>query len=415
MKKVADVPDQPGTDDTASQPEDRPGGLALTLVGIRLLLLNVTYFFLPLYLKSIGVSGWMTGVLLATFAVTALLSAFQTGVVTDRYRIGVMVAVGFLLMAVFNLLLMHTREPVILLAVFFVGGLGNNILEISLVSFILKKTGRRGAGGSFGLYFTVTGTSIGVGVLVGGQLLSSIGYSLVFGLSAAAFLVASVAALFLTRTPVVRSSMSRYAGDIKTGTVALLTAGFWLVSLHWGAEITSLTPFLRDAHMLDEGDTGLYLSAAIIGLAASAWLGGRAFDHGIPITRILVTGLVLSGAGHIFMTMVPLLPSWLIRLTHEFGDGLTIVSLFILVHRIFPRERIGGLASFVATATILGRLIGTLVFAPLGETFGHEWSLIISGLLVFVAIIPLMPVLRTIESSRGTQSTERCMLKTRED
>jgi MFS family permease len=366
----------------------------LFLVGLRLLVLNLTYFFLPLYLREAGVTGFWNGFLLAMFAVTAFLSAFQTGIFTDRYPIRFLAAAGFLLMAAFEVAVPRTSGLAALTAVFLVGGLGNTLLEISLSAYVLKTVDDERPGRWFGAYYTTQGLTIGGGILAGGQLVSLAGYAVAFDVAAAAFLVAAVVALRLADTHRTRVRLAEYATHLAARDAVWITAGFFLLSLHWGAEITSVAPFLRDDLALEPSGTGIYMGAALTGLALAAYVSGVTFDRGVPLRRLATVGLLLSGLGHVAMTVPWALASWAIRFLHEAGDGASGVVLFLLLHRVFPRERVGGLASFVATATIVGRLLGTLVFAPMGEAFGFRWPLVVSGLLTVVAILPLWGVLQ---------------------
>lgn len=365
----------------------------LLLVGLRLLVLNLTYFFLPLYLRSIGVTGWWNGLLLALFAVTAFLSAFQTGLFTDRYPIRYLAAAGFLLMAVFELAITRTTALPALVVVFLVGGLGNTLLEISLSAYVLKTGDDARPGAWFGAYYTTQGLAIGAGILVGGQLVGRGGYDVAFNAAAVAFLGATFVALRLADTGRVRVKLAEYASHLAARDALWLTAAFFLLSLHWGAEMTSVAPFLRDDLDLDPMQTGTYMGGALLGLALAAHVAGRAYDAGVGLPVLALVGLLLSGLGHVVMVVPWPLASWVVRLLHEAGDGAAGVVLFLLLFKIFPRERIGGLASFVATATIVGRLVGTLVFAPLGDAFGYRWPLIVSGLLTVVAIVPLWRVI----------------------
>ena len=375
----------------------------LTLIGLRLLVLNLTYFFLPLYLRDIGVTGWWNGLLLSLFAVTAFLSAFQTGIFTDRYPIRYMLSVGFLLMALFEVAVPRVTGLPLLAAVFLVGGLGNTLLEISLSAYVLKTVDDLRPGQWFGAYYATQGLGIGAGILCGGQLVGRGGYDAAFAVAAAAFLGAALLALRLADTSRVRVRLAEYATHLTAHDALWITAGFFLLSLHWGAEVTSVTPFLRFELGLDALTTGYFMGAALLGLASAAWLTGLAFDRGASLTTLALAGLLASGLGHVVMTVPWPLASWAVRFVHEAGDGMAGVVLFLLLHRVFPRERIGGLASFVATATIVGRLVGTLGFAPMGDHAGYRWPLIASGVLTVAAAWPILRALGSPTSSAGSR------------
>jgi MFS family permease len=374
--------------------------LYLVLVAARFVCLYVTYFYLPLYLQQAGITGFLSGLLLSMFAITGLLSAFGAGVLTDRYPIRRLAAVGFLLLALFNLGLTQALGAGPLLGMFVVGGLGNTILEISLTSFVLKTTDEGRAGAGFGRYYAVLALSAAAGMIIGGQLLTSLGYAATFGLAGAAFAVCAGAALGLPATARGQAPIQAYVADLRSRDLLVGCLGFVAISLHWGAEVTTLTPFLRDNVGLDPPTSGLFLGTAVLGLATGGVLAGWALDRGHRLAAIACLGLTLGGLGHVGALVSAPVPAWVIRLLHESGDGLAGVANLYLLRHLFPVDRLGGLASFVSTVMILGRFSGTLIFAPLGAAQGHQWPLVVSGVLLLGAILPLLPLYAAVDRGR---------------
>ena len=98
--------------------------------------------------------------------------------------------------------------------------------------------------------------------------------------------------------------------------------------------------------------------------------------------------LLVSGSGHILMTW-PVLPwSFAMRALHGFGDGLILMETYTTMARLFHVDRIGGNSSLIALTTTLGVFVGSLIFGPLGATFGYQVPLIISG-AISLALLPL--------------------------
>ncbi|MFH2008722.1 MAG: MFS transporter [bacterium] len=378
--------------------------LFFALAAARLILLHVVYLYLPLFLDDQQVGGFLAGVLLSMFAITGFLSAFWSGLLTDRHPVGRLTAVGFACFALFAVGLCMSTSPAVLLICFLLGGLGNTLLEMSLTAYVLKIPQPGAPRRLFGNYSLVLSLASATGIIAGGFLLSGVGYRATFLATIVGYSVLAGIALLLPTTRVAHSPLTEYARDFQGRAMVLAVVGYLLVALHRGAEITSLTPFVHDSLGLEPRHIGLFLGTALPFLGLGGWLGARLVDRGVSYRRVAVVGLLLSGCGHIAFALSNLPVAWPVRAVHELGDGLIWVTQLIAMHRVFPRDRAGGLASVMATAMILGRFAGTLLFAPLGAAFGYAWPLALSGGLVIVGAAFLLPFFAEVQQRLRTPS-----------
>jgi MFS family permease len=60
--------------------------------------------------------------------------------------------------------------------------------------------------------------------------------------------------------------------------------------------------------------------------------------------------------------------------------------LMVGMQRYFPLERVGGTSGVVLTVTIAGRLLGALIFGPMGEHLGYHYPFILSGILTLLCL-----------------------------
>ncbi len=103
---------------------------------------------------------------------------------------------------------------------------------------------------------------------------------------------------------------------------------------------------------------------------------------------MLALGLATSGIGHIYMTYPVVAWSFMWRLVHGFGDGLILLITYTTIARLFHVDRIGGNAGLISFATTLGVLAGSLIYGPVGASYGYQVPFIISG-ITSLALIPL--------------------------
>jgi MFS family permease len=123
-------------------------------------------------------------------------------------------------------------------------------------------------------------------------------------------------------------------------------------------------------------------------VSLTAYLYGRFWAGKVKPLTFLSLALLTSGAGHILMTW-PVLPwSFAMRALHGFGDGLILMETYTTIARLFHVDRIGGNSSLITLTTTLGVLTGSLIFGPVGATFGYQTPLIISG-VISLALLPL--------------------------
>ena len=104
--------------------------LPTILLSLKNFLVFSILFYLPLYFSNMGFSGLQIGVLLSTFAVTSFASSFLAGLLSDRFPVRYLSALSFFLLIVYLISFSLTENFWIILASFFIGGLGNNVADI---------------------------------------------------------------------------------------------------------------------------------------------------------------------------------------------------------------------------------------------------------------------------------------------
>jgi MFS family permease len=359
------------------------------LVGIHAVVVAALYFFLPIYLAgSLSFSGAEIGLLYGVLGLNSLLAAFPVGVVGDRYPARLLTRLGLLGTAVnlFGLARAERFWPFFLL--FFAFGLSLQLYRQSLDIMLFKESDPVRNTRRFGVYNTWRMGGMAAGILLGGISLSFLDYPQTFQLLGTLLLLLLPLTwqLPLTRGQSIR--LLQYGRDFLSGPVLFFVTWLFLFTLHWGAEGTSLGLFLKNDLGLGPLGVGLYLAGEFSVVAITAYLYGTYGEGRLSPLALLALGLTTSGMGHILMTYPHLAWSFAWRLVHGFGDGLIMMITYTTIAHLFHVDRVGGNAGLISLATTLGVLTGSLVYGPVGASFGYQMPLIISG-VTSLALIPL--------------------------
>ena len=352
----------------------------------RALIYRMTFFFLPLYLIGIGRSGWEVGLLMSLFAVTTLVLALPSGLFNDRVESRKLLAAGFVCLAVFFLGIRTAAGLPLLIVFFLFGGAGASLTQLSIESLVLKgaREGRRGR--RFGLYSLVTTLVFAAAAVAGGFLLGARDFRAVFAISGWGALVLAALSPLLGRSRPVFSPVSSYRRDLSGRGKRIFVLILFFFAFHWGAEVTSYTPFLRHKFGFTLGQTGLYMGCALAALAAASWAGGRFSDRLLSIRHAMAAGFLLSGIAQIMMVFPPWGMSFGFRLLHEAGDGMILVLIFFWVSKLFHQDRVSGNYGALTFALLAGQAVSSFIFGPIGAAFGYAAPLWISGIVILLCL-----------------------------
>ena len=222
--------------------------------------------------------------------------------------------------------------------------------------------------------------------LSGGLLIAQLPFQKVFFLLGCAFFLPIVLALLLKKITTFSYSLGHYRGDLWKKEILFFLMLIFVFTLHWGAEGTSYSLLLKDRFSLTQRSIGLYMGSIWILYALFIYGVSRVIKESTPLHWIIYPGLILSGVGHILFTYPSLPLSYVFRLVHECGDAAFEMYLLVGMHRYFPLERVGGTSGVVLTVTLAGRLLGSLIFGPLGEHLGYHYPFILSGILTLLCL-----------------------------
>jgi len=364
--------------------------LAYILFSAYSFIVNFSFFFLPLYLKTLHFQGTQIGVLMMLFAITAILFSFKIGILDDKYGSKTNLCLGFFLMIVFYAGLLLFKRFELYLLIFLLGGFGGSTLRVTLNSMFFKLVNPETKGKEIGIFNSLFLLFMALGMLLGSLLLQYIGYENVFKISIILFSVLFMISFKIATLNVSIFETKSYLKDLFRKEVFWFSVIILLFTSHWGAETTIYSLFLENRFSLSIPQIGLFMGIPILFLGISSYFFGVKNDDNLSNTKILILSVILSGTGLIlFATVKNIYLAFLFRIIHEVGDGAFMVSSFVNIVKLFPNKRLGGNTGSMMVVMILGQSIGSYFFGFLSESYGYSIPLIIAGLFIFLPLFIL--------------------------
>ncbi len=341
-------------------------------------------FLLPLHFVRIGYNGWQIGVIVSLLSLAPLLSAFPAGWVNDRISIVGAVRAAFLADGLLLALLALTRSFPVVCAAFFLLGVANNVLDVSLASLTYKDETAIDQNRKYGLYVFWLGLGAVFGIAGGGLLVQKADFRVLLFLFAA---ILALSAAFVRGLDGGRFHLTgiRDYGRNVLRPKSLLFLGFvFLIGLHWAVEGTVYAPFLEKRFGLTTFQSSLYMAAGLLFLPLGAIVVSRRKFELAANRRLALAAMVLSGAGLMLSTIGPVWASLGFRFLHDFGDGAVGVLIALYISRLFERKSVGGSAALVLAVQILAKMLGAMVLSPLGFRYGLQWPFLVAGALLLL-------------------------------
>ena len=362
-----------------------PGALS-TLFGV---VTSIGNFFMAIYFKeSLNFSGMEIGILFSLQAITGVLAAFPAGFGNDRLESRTLIAFSLVMMSLSYFVLGSQRIFLWVALAFFFWTLSQSIFRMSLDLQVLKSDDGGETGRRVGVYQLCRFVGMTIGTLVSGLIIYRFDFSHCLLFCAGGCLVLLLFVHLLKPTPVSAVRLGEYRSDLSDSRVLLFAGWLFLFATHWGAENTSYGIFLRENLHLNWQQVGGYFSVEYIAIGATVAFIGPKLREFTSWRGYIIAGLLCSGLGHIGMVTNIVLLSAAFRALHGIGDGVIIMIQYVGIARLFSIERIGGNNGLITTVLMLGYIVGSLVYGPVGEKFGYMHSLWISGALTLVLAIP---------------------------
>ena len=342
------------------------------------------FSFVALYLIELGFDGLQTGFLISLLAITSLFIALPVGVINDRLDIRYTILLGHVATFVFLFFIGVFSDFWLFIPLFFVGGVGLNIIETSYRNYVFKDREPWHEGRKYGIFTLTDEVSFFAGAALGMSMVFLLGFPLTLMICGAYYLALIPLLFWLEPVSIVRTKLVQYERDFLHPNNILLAVVVFFFATHWGAESTSYGLFLKDVLKLDAIGMGLYVAFAILFLGIAGFIFGNKIDHRTDFHKMFLIGLLVSGFTHILMTIPDVYISFAFRAVHEFGDGIAAVSLLFWLGRKFKKSRLGGDSGIFFVVMTLGQFTGAIIYGPIGFAHGYSIPLIMSGITTII-------------------------------
>jgi MFS family permease len=366
-----------------------PFYLFLAIIAVQCLLGRMVGYFMPIYFRELGFSGLQIGFYFSVSTIATILLSLPVGIGTDRMSIVKILLVSFLLMALGSVGLIFTKSYAVFCVFALIGSFGGRFYGTAINSLFFKISDSRD-GHDAGLYQLTSFVMTGISMLAGSLIIAGFSYHIAFIIGALGNLVLMGVSLLLPKTETVVIELAEYKRDVLQPRVVFITLIFSLAAIHWGAETVSYGRFLVENLGLTIRQTGLYTSIGFIFVGLGAYLGVLLMRWRVvkDMQTILMIGFMLAGLFHILMCVPWPGLSFAMRLFHEVGDGMVFLAYFSGIARIFHINKVGGCAAFISLWQSVASFLSAIAFGWLGDRIGHQWPLIISGIVM--TLLPIM-------------------------
>ncbi|MBI5411797.1 MFS transporter [Candidatus Peregrinibacteria bacterium] len=348
-------------------------------------------FYLPLYFKNfLHFSGAQIGLIFGLGSLTSLLTILPIGAGNDRITPKRMAIAGILLTLVCYVAVGFVGAAFAgVLALFLLRDIGQNLFSQSGNALMYKLMGQKKTGKFFGWVQLFLALGDGTGMIAGGLFLMAYGFDQLFIALSVMLVFLILIAWDLPQVKTAPVTLLHYRKEVFRPRVALFILIFFLFAFHFGAEATSYGLFLSENLHLSQARMGYYMAVELIFLGAAAFYLGRRYDRRqSSLKNIIFIGLLASGIGHMGMIVPNVWISVAFRALHGWGDGAIILAMRLGINRFFKIESVGSTSGLVNFIMIIGNFTSALLFGPLGERWGYEWPLLISGITtVFICFL----------------------------
>ncbi|MFY9225011.1 MAG: MFS transporter [Blastocatellia bacterium] len=369
------------------------------IVWVDLLGFSIILPLLPYYAKSLQLSDFLVGLLVASYSICQFIAGPILGEMSDRFgrrplllysQLGSFT--GFLLLGT-ALFLPHSIVWLFISRIIDGFSGGNVTVTQAYISDVLEPE-------EWTKGYALIGVAFGLGFLFGpalGGFLSVYGYQWPAYAAALCSLISITGTFFLLKEPKRRLSPDRKGGlfvylrvieYFKISSLRNLLAIFLFFVLPFNLYTSMFALYALKQLSFTARDTGYFL--AVVGLFGIIWQGGAVSPivKRLGETKALMIGLLANMIGLLSIVFVDV---WwkliIVAVFFSFGTGMTRPSLTSLITQAAPEDRRGGVLGVTSSIESFSRIAAPLMGGWVIGSLHPNWLGLAGGGLTLIALI----------------------------
>ncbi|MCU0371770.1 MAG: MFS transporter [Ignavibacteria bacterium] len=356
--------------------------------------------FLPFYIRDLGITNpddvekWSGLVFAGPFVVSFFITPLW-GALGDRWGKKAMILRAIIGLAVSQFLCGISQSAFELLLYRLFQGAASGFIPASL-ALVSSSTPKEKSGHSIGILQTAISAGTVVGPLLGGVIADMTSHRAVFFITGSLCLLSGVLIYILVKEP--PNSISKESPNVLQNLKFAYNDGVlfvMLISIAIAQMSVSITQpgFALFIESMLEDKTYLSTTAGLLfgvtGIAtafSSPWWGKRNDRKGYRknLTIAMAVGALALGLHAFVYSHLFLFP---VRILLGICIGGMVPAFYSVINRNIPDERKGGVMGIASSSTILGNMLGPLVYSGMMFFTGIRYVFIFAGLLLLFNMI----------------------------
>ncbi|MCK5671145.1 MFS transporter, partial [Candidatus Bathyarchaeota archaeon] len=376
---------------------------------LSMLSVMITNPVLSIFAKDIGATGVWIGISVSAYWISRVVLEIPSGYISSKYGYYKPMAFGLILTVGGNLLLLFVENPVHLILIRMLKGVGAPFFFATSMTFIINLVGKEKRGKAMGIFQGVEFIGQIGGALASGRLIESYGWQggfmVALGLSTLAlalYLIPPYIRKEVVQSPDVKPlKVNEVLGVLKNKTIIIIaivtlaefimTSGLLGTVLSIYATETLGITLARFGYMMGIRSVGFVIAMFTMGSLADRIGRKPVLLFGIASTSVLV--IVMS----FFTSMITL--SAIIAAIGFTSGAIWIMGPVISAEAVPPEKRGAAIGAY-RTFFDLGSFIGPIVMAFIVDSYGIVYCFYLAGGLMLITL-PLVLMIKETERVEG--------------
>lgn len=347
---------------------------------------------LPAYAAQVGIGVAMIGLLISAYDAAEVVAKPLFGAIADRRGMKQTMLIGIVIFVLASVAYLWI-SPKLLLLIRFLQGIGAAALSAVSLALVGEYTAERSRGRAYGIYNAIKGAGYVLSPLVGGAIILSSNFSMVFVASAAIGGVAFLLSLLLPKPDV--ETRQAFKDDDDIGLKGILAAfrqpSLWpwyivtIVNMFFVGILFGFLPVRVYALGYSSLINGILLTAVSASYLLVQPLAGTLADRVKPTITIRI-GLLVAGT---CVILTPFVTGWLlfvIAVLAGLGVGTVWTNTDALVSQQAQAGHLGATMGVAGTFKEIGDMLGPLLIGLVSQAFGLTIGFVSCGVLGLLSI-----------------------------